>query len=400
MRKIARVLTVIGDPDRIDAWSGIPYFFLRAGREQGFLSAGLPLRPEDLRFQRLVWNLGRVARGARPGGFQYTEVFLRPLFAQADLRADEVEIISHFPLLPPLPWRPGWRVSYYIDATLRQNFVDYGLADRVSRKVREEALRREAEHYHAAERVVCMSRWAANSVVEDYGIPPSKVHAILPGANLRDSDVGSSTDQAEPPPLSPSAPGLHRQGLAKEGSAFPVAGGRGARAPKGRRARGGAWPARGGSALTSSAGMRRLHRQAARFAALRQLVRSCHFGCLFSSVEACGIANLECLRLGVPVLASRVGGIPDTVRDGLAYLFEPGCAPDRVADLLQSFVAMPERYCELRARVVARPPSSSPGGGRSRASSPSGRARTLFSSEHKPNRAGLQEFVAGREWAR
>ena len=58
-----------------------------------------------------------------------------------------------------------------------------------------------------------------------------------------------------------------------------------------------------------------------------QLVRSFHFGCLFSSAEAYGIANLECLRLGVPVLASRVGGIPDTVRDGLAYLFEPGCPP-------------------------------------------------------------------------
>ena len=82
------------------------------------------------------------------------------------------------------------------------------------------------------------------------------------------------------------------------------------------------------------------------------LVRSFHFGCLFSSAEAYGIANLECLRLGVPVLASRVGGIPDTLRDGLGYLFEPGCPPQRVADLLQSFVRDPAAYHDLRQRVA------------------------------------------------
>jgi glycosyltransferase involved in cell wall biosynthesis len=83
-----------------------------------------------------------------------------------------------------------------------------------------------------------------------------------------------------------------------------------------------------------------------------RLVRSFHFGCLFASAEACGIANLECLRLGVPVLASRVGGIPDTVRDGLAYLFAPGCPPREVADLLQSFVRDRFAYLDLRQRVA------------------------------------------------
>ena len=78
-------------------------------------------------------------------------------------------------------------------------------------------------------------------------------------------------------------------------------------------------------------------------------MRSFHFGCLFSSAEAYGIANLECLRLGVPVLASRVGGIPDTLRDGLGYLFEPGCPPHEIADLLQSFVRDPAAYHALRA---------------------------------------------------
>jgi glycosyltransferase involved in cell wall biosynthesis len=101
--------------------------------------------------------------------------------------------------------------------------------------------------------------------------------------------------------------------------------------------------------LLASAGFVDKQHEAARFV---RLVRSLHFGCLFSSAEACGIANLECLRLGVPVLASRVGGIPDTAPDGPAYLFEPGCAPGEVADLLEAFVRDPAAYHELRQRVL------------------------------------------------
>ena len=158
------------------------------------------MRPEDLRVRRLVWNLGRV--GARRATGRLS-VHRRLSAAASSPRpacaTTEVEIISHFPLLPPRPWPPGWRVSYYIDATLRQNFDDYGLADRINPEIREDALRRESEHYHAAERIVCMSRWAANSVVAHYGIPPSKVHVILPGANLGDDDLAPSPDDAAPP---------------------------------------------------------------------------------------------------------------------------------------------------------------------------------------------------------
>lgn len=53
-------------------------------------------------------------------------------------------------------------------------------------------------------------------------------------------------------------------------------------------------------------------------------IRSCHFTCLFSSAEAFGISNRESLRLGVPVLARNVGGIPDTVPEGCGHLFDSG----------------------------------------------------------------------------
>jgi glycosyltransferase involved in cell wall biosynthesis len=353
MPETARILTVVGDPNRIGAWSGIPYFFLKAGKEQGFLSAGLPLRPEDLRRRRLIWNLARVLRGSRPGGFQYTDTFLRRLFAQARIYdEDQVEIISHFPLLPPSPWPRGWRVSYYIDATLRQNFIDYGLAARISRKAREDALRRELEHYHAAERIVCMSSWAANSVVEHYGIPSSKVHVILPGANLHDCDLASFTSHAEPSPLNPLRLGFVGKDWQRKGLPFLL---RVAEELERRRvgvrvvALGPPTADLPSHALLERAGFVDKQHDSRRFV---QLVRSFHFGCLFSSAEAYGIANLECLRLGVPVLASRVGGIPETARDGLAYLFKPDCPPDDVADLLQSFARDPSAYDDLRQRVI------------------------------------------------
>ena len=353
MPEPTRVLAVVGDPNRTGTWSGIPYFFLKAGREQGFLSAGLPLRPEALRRRRLIWNLARLVRGSRPGGFQYSEAFLRRLFAQARLREEEeVEVVSHFPLLPPRSWPRGWRVSYYLDATLRQNFIDYGLADRIGRKAREDALRREREHYHAAERIVCMSRWAASSVVEDYGVPSSRVRVILPGANLHDCELAPPTMHAEPPFLKPLRLGFIGKDWRRKGLPFllQVAEALERRTVEVRVvALGPAVHDLPSHPLLESAGFIDKQHDSRRFV---RLVRSFHFGCLFSSAEAYGIANLECLRLGVPVLASRVGGIPDTVRDGLGYLFEPGCPPHEVADLLQAFVRDPAAYHDLRQHVV------------------------------------------------
>src|SRR5690606_34971213 len=158
-----------------------PYFFLQAAREQGFLAGALPLRPEGLRHLRLAWHLAQAARGARPGGFQYTEAFLRRLFATARLCHDQpLEIISHFPLLPPQPWPPTSRGSAYPAATLQQDSVDYGRAGRVAAAVRAAALRRGRAHSRAAERGVCRSRSASASVVAHYGIRCSKVNVVLP----------------------------------------------------------------------------------------------------------------------------------------------------------------------------------------------------------------------------
>jgi glycosyltransferase involved in cell wall biosynthesis len=350
-----RVLTVVGNPNQINTWSGTPYFFLKAGQSWGFIGSGLPLEPEKLRLNRILWNLVSFLKTGESGGFQYSQAFLNQIFAQVKLDTEGVEFISHFPLLPPQPKQKKWLVNYYIDATLKQNFEDYGLAAKVSRQVREVALQQEQENYLHAERIICMSHWTATSVVQDYNISSSKVHIIPGGANLREDllpDIDIKTNIPES--LSPLRLGfigknwqrkglplilrvaevLHQRGIAVEVAVMGVSP---QDLPK--------------HSLMKPLGFVNKSNDLERFV---ELVSQFHFGCLFSLAEAFGISNLECLRLGVPVLATRTCGIPDTVPEGLGFLFEPGSSPKIIADLLESFVNNPNEYYQLRDQVAAR----------------------------------------------
>lgn len=355
MSEVKRILTVIGDPHQVNTWSNIPYFFLKAGQNLDFMDTGLPLKPQKLRVKRLFWNLLSWLQTSETGGFQYSQGFLRQLFAQVKLNGKQVEIISHFPLLPPPPWSDCWTVNYYIDATLQQNFEDYGLAAKVGRRVREGALQQERENYLHAKRIVCMGRSAAKSVVEDYSILPSKVHIIPGGANLDENSlttpeqplnsipfltplrlgfVGKDWRRKGLPYLLQVAEALDERGIVVE---IVVVGPSTKELPAHR--------------LIRSLGFIDKSKDTQQFI---KLVRSFHFGCLFSAAEAFGISNRECLRLGVPVLATRVGGIPDTIPQGLGFLFDLDSPPAAVADLLESFVKNPLTYYNLRQRVAVR----------------------------------------------
>ncbi|RIL04734.1 hypothetical protein DCC79_16495 [bacterium] len=62
-----------------------------------------------------------------------------------------------------------------------------------------------------------------------------------------------------------------------------------------------------------------------------------------SRAEGLPLVLLEALAAGRPVVASRVGGIPDVVRDNETGLLVPPNAPDRVADGLLDLLAHPDR---------------------------------------------------------
>jgi len=79
-----------------------------------------------------------------------------------------------------------------------------------------------------------------------------------------------------------------------------------------------------------------------------ELVRSFHFGCLLSHAEALGISTLECLRLGVPVIATAVGGIVDTVPKDAGLLMPTERTSERLTDELAAVLQTPERYARMR----------------------------------------------------
>jgi len=353
MQNPKRILIANGDPNLVSTWSGTPYFFLQAGKRLGFLESGLPLRPDRFKIERITWNLFSWLRHQELGGFQYTDLFLGRLFSQAKIENKSVEFISHFPLLPPARWENSRKVNYYIDATLKQNFEDYGLASKIGSRVREAALLQERKNYTSAVRVVCMSQWAARSVVEDYGVTASKVFVIPPGANLDEAAIPVNRGEFSlSGPLSPLRLGFIGKDWRRKGLPFLL------KVAENLEKRGCAvevvaagFPAQYGPdhPLLKKIGFINKVTGTQKFI---ETVRSFHFGCLFSLADASPISNLENLRLGVPVLAHRVGGVPESLSKDVGLLFELGIRPETVAEVLESFVRNPSSYHVLRQGVA------------------------------------------------
>jgi D-inositol-3-phosphate glycosyltransferase len=70
--------------------------------------------------------------------------------------------------------------------------------------------------------------------------------------------------------------------------------------------------------------------------------------------EPFGIVPLEAMACGVPVVVSAVGGLVDSVVDGITGLHVPPRRPDRLAAALRSLLSDPERQISLGAAGVRR----------------------------------------------
>jgi len=349
-----RLLVALGDATDVRTRGGSPYFLGQAGLRAGFLHEVGALDITGDRRARWLWNAGRLLSRGERGGYQFSKGFAERVFRQAGLTCAVDEVISQFPLFPPAGWLGAVSTVYYIDATLKQNFEAYGLGARVGRGMQRAVLAREQARYEAADRVIAMCHWAAQSVVEDYGVSADKVHVVPGGANLDEDALRAADAPGEPPPLEPLRLGFVGKDFRRKNLQFIL---RVAEALVDRgipaQVLAAGFPVAAGPQhpLLEAWGFLDKWRDPTGFVDFMQQV---HFGCLFSYAEASPRSNLEFLRLGIPVITWDVGGMADTVPQGLGEVFPPDTTAESVATWLQSLIGDPARYAALRQRAYAR----------------------------------------------
>jgi glycosyltransferase involved in cell wall biosynthesis len=68
---------------------------------------------------------------------------------------------------------------------------------------------------------------------------------------------------------------------------------------------------------------------------------------LASHFEGLPVAVMEALALGVPVVATRVGGVPEVVREGVEGLIVPTGRPDLLAAAIRQLILDPDLRSEM-----------------------------------------------------
>lgn len=306
-----------------------------------------------MKWRRVLWNILEIIFTGQYGGYQYTEEFNRSLLDQVAMSEREGEIISHFPLFPPLSMVEG-PVSYYIDQTLTQLFSDYGFADKISPRVLEKAINAERQNYERAKFIVCMCRWAAQAVIEEYGIDPTKVHVIPGGANIDDKLIAEVPVSEHDFEFNPLRLGFIGKDIKRKNLSFLLEVAEelyASNQPVEVIAMGFDPAISPRHPLLKPLGYIDKHNAVHEFIST---IRACYFGCLFSHAEAFGISNREFIRLGVPVLTWDVGGMADTVPTGLGHVFPANIKAGYVASVINEYLQNPERYLEWRKTVQDR----------------------------------------------
>lgn len=348
----------MGNSGDINCWSGTPYFLFQAAQRTGLLTNTLDLRDPNYRRRRGIWNLLAPLRLERPGGYQYSRDAQERMWECVPEALRHGEIISHLQLFPPLrrARAAGAQHSFYIDATLAQLFSEGFLTNTIGRRTWADAIRRERELYHAAKFVVAMSRNAAAIAISQYALDAKKVFVVRPGANINEDDVTSYLNQRgqswrqrtsaftreRPARLGFIGRDFERKGLPRLVAAAEILHQRG-RAVK-VSIIGNYPPSLQRHPLVELVGFVHKEKQAAMFL---EAVDQFALGCLPSYAEPLGISTLECLRLGVPVFGTDVGGIPDCVPPGAGFLVERNATPEQIADAIDFHVFDPARYLTM-----------------------------------------------------
>jgi glycosyltransferase involved in cell wall biosynthesis len=343
-------VAALGDVLDPNCFGGSPSQFYAEARRIGFADLAWRVDLDRVKRDRWRWNAGRVFRGRRPGGFQFSAAGRKSALSHADrtlLGTDVISFHQHIPPFEDVASADG-SLSFYIDATYSQLFAAYGIDKELAPSVVRDALDYEKEAYRSAKWIVASQTWTLRSLVEDYEVPAEKCAAILPAPNF----MAEPTLQAVP------------SGVAGKERPFVIG------------FIGKDWRRKGLKTAVEAARILRSRNWQVKIRAIGFLeedcpyrdeveclgfidkktqflpfLHSCDVGCLFSSAEAAGIAVLEFLAVGVPVAGFTVNGLNDLLPEKAGFRFPAACSPEEVAATFDAYLREPDRQAVLRANA-------------------------------------------------
>lgn len=185
--------------------------------------------------------------------------------------------------------------------------------------------------FTAAAGLVAFSRWAADSLIEDYAVPPEKVR-VIPAA----IDLGlfrPAAGRREPGPVR----------VLFVGGDFQRKGGDELLASMARVCDRAELDIVTTSSVSPPAGIRcRVHKGLApNSEALVALYRQADIFALPTRSDCYSFAIIEAMACGLPVIATGAGGIADLVHDGINGVVIPAQAPEKLASALELLVEQP-----------------------------------------------------------
>ena len=350
----------------INVFSGSTYHLALEGVQDGLLTGMMNLYPRGIGAWRVYARAGwwRLRGGIhRRRGFKFTEGFLDGVW-QRGLPALRGSIaINNFQLFGSRFLNSyqayGIEPYFYIDGTLDEYFGSYRPFDTAKFDDDEmrQALAVEQEGYASCRKIVVMSKRTAINIVDRYHVPQNKIHIVPPGANIPERLLKTWDSQPEPchgPQKKALVIGFI--GIFPERKGLPTI----AEAVRLLRATGydirlfvigNCPPEIARQDGVTHFGVIDKRAEIDRFI---EIVRSVDVGCMLSRAEMAGIALMEFLRMGIPVIATDVGGIPDIVGLGAGELVPLDILPGDLAQRFAHMIDEPERLTKLQQNAWRR----------------------------------------------
>ncbi len=339
-----KILVGLDVKDDMHAFSGTTYHLGAEGVRAGFLTATEHLFPKGMKALPIYaaaawWKLRGGLRNRR--GFKYTNTYVDAIWRRHLARFSGAAVISNFQLFGPYFVRRHRSfdvVPYiYTDGSLWEYFNTYAPFDTagIDKQAMRQALITEQESYDNARAVMVMSARSANCLAERYAVPRTKMHVIPPAANIPEPIIYRLEPRIEERRGERDTLVVGFVGLAAERKGLPVI----AAAIQLARSRGldvrlnviGNCPPEI-AARPEVSYFGRIDKRT-NIEQFIEIVGALDLGCMLSRAELAGIALLEFLRLGVPVIASDVGGIPDIIALGAGELVRPDITAEELATI-------------------------------------------------------------------